>query len=213
MTEPDRPYELKIPVLNLSVPLDKRAVRWLGVVVVIGSAAWAWTQLRADLLDKAMIPRAQLVQLEEMQRHFAEAHESETPVKRDLKDIARIRYYRSDGCIYVGRLSDDGSIATTLYVVDPNRIPKEKPPEVSEVRDGGLFSTPAYASDCGGRCLNPHPGPFRSWYGERKGDWVQLWRQWEEGCTHFQMWNLAYNYGDSNPDGSPRVTWTCCRPH
>jgi hypothetical protein len=57
---------------------------------------------------------------------------------------------------------------------------------------------------CGGACWNPHPGPFRWWYGQANGCWVQLWRQWQEGCTHYQMFNSCGNYFD------PQIYWTCC---
>jgi hypothetical protein len=58
--------------------------------------------------------------------------------------------------------------------------------------------------ECGGHCLNPHPGQFRSWYGQANGCWVQVWRQWPEGCTHYQMFNTCNNYFD------PQIYWTCC---
>ncbi len=57
---------------------------------------------------------------------------------------------------------------------------------------------------CGGGCLNPHPGQFGSWYGPANGCWVQLWRQWADGCTHYQMYNTCGNYFD------PQIHWTCC---
>jgi hypothetical protein len=57
---------------------------------------------------------------------------------------------------------------------------------------------------CAGRCLNPHPGPFRSWNGQVNGCWVQVWRQWPEGCTHYQWFNSCANYWD------PQIWWTCC---
>lgn len=63
---------------------------------------------------------------------------------------------------------------------------------------------------CRGRCLDPHPGQFRSWYGQRNGCWVQVWRQWPEGCTHYQMFNSCQNQWDVHPNGQPRVHWTCC---
>jgi hypothetical protein len=63
---------------------------------------------------------------------------------------------------------------------------------------------------CNRGCLNPHPGQFRWWYGAQQGDWVEVWRQWSEGCTHVQMFNPRVRSWDSNPDGSARVRWTCC---
>ena len=61
-----------------------------------------------------------------------------------------------------------------------------------------------------GRCVDPHPGPFRSWYGERNGCWVAVWRQWPDGCTHYQWFNACNNYWDLYPNGAPKVYWTNC---
>jgi hypothetical protein len=79
------------------------------------------------------------------------------------------------------------------------------PPVVSS-----LNSFAAQGPGCNRRCLNPHPGAFKSWNGAKNGCWLQVWRRWPEGCTHFQWFNTCYNVWDSNPDGSPKVTWTCC---
>jgi len=74
-----------------------------------------------------------------------------------------------------------------------------------------LTSIPAQAPPgCNRGCLNPHPGNFQSWVGSVNGCWQQVWRRWPEGCTHFQWYNTCYNVWDTNPDGSPRITWTCC---
>jgi hypothetical protein len=55
-----------------------------------------------------------------------------------------------------------------------------------------------------GRCLNPHPGPFRTWNGQQNGCFVQIWRQWEDGCTHYQWYNAC----SGTPAGP--ITWTYC---
>lgn len=61
-----------------------------------------------------------------------------------------------------------------------------------------------------GRCVDPHPGPFKSWYGEKNGCWVAVWRQWPDGCTHYQWFNACNNYWDVYPNGAPKVYWTNC---
>jgi len=63
---------------------------------------------------------------------------------------------------------------------------------------------------CRGRCLNPHPNQYRTWYGQQNGCFVQVWRGWPEGCQHYQWYNSCNGYWDVNPDGSARVYWTCC---
>ncbi len=59
-----------------------------------------------------------------------------------------------------------------------------------------------------------HPGEFRTWYGDKAqaGDgsvWVEVWREFEDGCVHFQM-QRSDGWWDMNPDGSPRVCWVFC---
>lgn len=64
---------------------------------------------------------------------------------------------------------------------------------------------------CQGRCINPHPGAdFQSWDGQENGCLVQKWRRWTDGCTHYQWYDRCQNTWDNEPDGRPRVTWTCC---
>jgi hypothetical protein len=64
---------------------------------------------------------------------------------------------------------------------------------------------------CNGRCLNPHPNQFKTWYGERKGTWVQVYRQWADGCTHYQWFDTRTNTWDVDPrTNAPKISWTCC---
>ena len=63
---------------------------------------------------------------------------------------------------------------------------------------------------CAGRCLDPHPGEFRYWYGQQNGCWIQVWRAWPEGCQHYQWYNSCNGSWDSYPNGAPRVYWNCC---
>lgn len=55
-----------------------------------------------------------------------------------------------------------------------------------------------------GRCWNPHPGQFRTWPGQQNGCAVQVWRQFQDGCTHFQWYNKCNNIWD------PQIYWTYC---
>ena len=64
---------------------------------------------------------------------------------------------------------------------------------------------------CGGGCLNPHPGNFASQNGRTQGCWLQVWRTWQDGCSHYQWFNVCASSRDSLPNGQPRVYWTCCR--
>jgi hypothetical protein len=84
---------------------------------------------------------------------------------------------------------------------------------------GALCSRPAFdvprplsavQGQCNGRCLNPHPGEFKTWNGQVNGCQVQVWRQWPDGCLHAQWYDSCNGSWDTDPAGNPRVTWTCC---
>ena len=74
--------------------------------------------------------------------------------------------------------------------------------------DGEPGFTPVQATR--GRCQNPHPGQFSSWSGTKQGCWLQVWRRWSDGCTHYQWFNSCSSSWDSDPSGRPRVYWTRC---
>ncbi|HUQ68393.1 MAG TPA: hypothetical protein VM165_02650, partial [Planctomycetaceae bacterium] len=62
-----------------------------------------------------------------------------------------------------------------------------------------------------GQCqAGAHVGQFTTKYGKRDGCWVQIWRTFEDGCQHYQMFNSCGGFWDTNPDGSPKVSWTHC---
>ena len=73
-----------------------------------------------------------------------------------------------------------------------------------------FISATTQAPSCRGKCLDPHPGQFRQWAGQKNGCWVQTWRSWPEGCQHYQWYNFCNGYWDSYPNGAPRVFWSCC---
>jgi hypothetical protein len=74
---------------------------------------------------------------------------------------------------------------------------------------GGPPTAAAPVQACSGRCSSPHSGSFETREGERKGCWVQVWRQWPDGCAHYQWFNTCESYWDSDANG-PKVHWTCC---
>jgi hypothetical protein len=55
-----------------------------------------------------------------------------------------------------------------------------------------------------GTCLNPHPGQFRYWSQPVAACVEQVWRQWPDGCTHYQIHNFCNNLWD------PAIHWTFC---
>jgi len=61
-----------------------------------------------------------------------------------------------------------------------------------------------------GRCQSPHPGNFSQSNGERKGCWVQVYRQWPDGCKQYQWFDSCYGVWDKNPNGTEKITWEVC---
>jgi hypothetical protein len=97
---------------------------------------------------------------------------------------------------FVPPLSPEDQIWPSLRFksqIETNALPTAAPPRTPQ-----------------GACLNPHPGNFKSWYGQRNGCWLQVWRQFPDNCTHYQWFNTCGGYWEVNPDGSPRVFWTAC---
>jgi len=80
--------------------------------------------------------------------------------------------------------------------------PEQKSDWIRDTEISQLQLTPVQMA--GGRCVNPHQGAYNQWYGQVNGCFVQVWRQWADGCTHFQWFNRCYNYFD------PSINWTHC---
>lgn len=53
-------------------------------------------------------------------------------------------------------------------------------------------------------CLNPHPWGFRTWWGPANGCIAPFYRQWNDGCTHYQLYNACNGLWD------PGINWTFC---
>ena len=92
-----------------------------------------------------------------------------------------------------------------LRSFDPAAAEKPATPDLAKTTEARLAAAAPI-----GRCLNPHPGAFKTRYGETKECWIQVWRDFADGCKHYQWFNKCGTYWDANPDGTPRVYWTEC---
>lgn len=52
----------------------------------------------------------------------------------------------------------------------------------------------------------PHPWAFTTSWGPANGCWAPFYRRWNDGCTHYQMFNTCSGQWD------PRIYWTYCNP-
>jgi hypothetical protein len=190
---------------------ETQAPRWvltaLALVLVAGIASVVYRKAYAE-------PEGMLISLKDANKQLAaeveeySLHAMEEPQKHELfeeQDGRLILRVFKDHCVLIQRQTIRGT--RTKLVPDLARGLSSR----LQRPDTWSFIPPVIAqANCQRGCLNPHPGDFKWWYGKRQGDWVEVWRQWPEGCTHVQMFNVQSRSWDSNPDGSAKVHWTCC---
>jgi hypothetical protein len=201
---PQKYFPVKAFGVETQVP--RWAVTALALCLVVG-AVFTVYRIYAE-------PERQLLSLRDANRQLAaeveeySLHVMEEPQKHELfeeQDGRLILRVFRDHCVLIQRQTRNGT--RTKLVLDLARavsLQREAPAKL------GWVPVAQAQQACQRGCLNPHPGEFRWWYGQRSGDWVEVWRQWPEGCTHFQMFNVQTRAWDSNPDGSAKVRWTCC---
>lgn len=69
--------------------------------------------------------------------------------------------------------------------------------------DDALKGEPVQA----GFCMNPHPGQFRFWWGPPLDQCNSpMYRQFADGCTHFQIFNRCSNAWNA------QINWVTCNP-
>lgn len=133
-------------------------------------------------------------EMDEYNLHIAEPAETSAVLLDDARGKLTISRY-ADGCILLARSVTNGKRAKLILDLarDQHAAPR---------RSGRWFEVPVVAA--APQCLNPHPGAFRTWNGQRQGCFVQVWRQWPDGCTHVQMFDTCHGVWDLN------VNWTTC---
>jgi len=150
--------------------------------------------------------------------HDAQDHPEETAI-----DASRKIYYRyfanSDHCVFIRRQTGDHD--QTQWVRDPSYHEHDVDtghPAVSGQhaavvttewsamsRLGRAIDSLLPAASAGSNCLNPHPGQYRYWWGPPMDQCNSpMYRQFGDGCTHYQIYNRCANAWDS------RITWTNC---
>jgi len=192
----------------MTLPIHPKAVAWISVLVCIGIASIIYTQVLKTPENIVSIKEVNERLANEIEEYGL--HAMEAPAKHELLEDAdgalALRVF-SDHCVLIQRKTLRG--IRTRLVLDlareglraQNRV---EPPAI------GLMPVVSAQGACNRGCLNPHPGQFRWWYGQRRGEWVEVWRQWPEGCTHVQLMHPASGNWETNGDGSPRVRWSCC---
>lgn len=197
----------RFEAFGFKVPLPPWAVSVLAAVVIMAVGIFLWRKIVDDpdkiVTDLKAVNRDMAFQVDEYGRHAME-----DPIKHEALEDADggllLRVY-TDHCVLIQRRTRDGMLTKLVPDLARSRVRAESrqvPPPPS------WSILPTVSAQ--GRCWNPHPGPFTWWYGGRRGDWVEVWRQWPDGCRHFQMMHVPSGAWATNPDGSPSVNWITC---
>ena len=215
---------IKIPGLECTLPLSRWAVTAIALLIIGGVACaiyytLIYPHIQGDNALRQKVDPFTLRQLQESQKHAGHAPDHVASPYNGERGHIDVSYYSSDGCLLVTRRMADPAIPEEKLWIQELSRDKLSPapgPIHGMFRSGGLslgLVTPAFAQQgagaCGGRCLSQHPGQFQSWSGERRGCWVQVWRQWPDGCKHYQWYNSCSSYWDEERR-VPRLYWVCC---
>lgn len=185
----------------------------LALVLIAGIAMVVYRKAYAE-------PEGILVSLKDANKQLASEveeyslHAMEEPQRHELFEDQdgklMLRVFR-DHCVLIQRQSSKGTrsklvvdLARAANITSTRQI--VPPTEQVSLLPVAFAAQPG----CQRGCLNPHPGNFRWWYGQARGEWVEVYRSWPEGCQHVQMFNPRAGIWDSNPDGTARVKWLCC---
>lgn len=208
---------LTITIFGVTLPVPDWARGAVGVLVLLGVAALIvvnlWPAIQASILPLITAQQANQQANREVSEYGRHMIDVPTTAWQDPDGVFTLRTF-SDHCVLIVRRVGN-QVLTKLI---PDLTLEEEKSSAAVIPTKGPLDWPLAilhsiepTLEAQGGCLNPHQGPFNTWYGARDGCWIQVWRQWPDGCTHRQMLNTCQGYWDSNPDGSPRVTWTACR--
>jgi hypothetical protein len=143
----------------------------------------------------------------------------------DPDNYIHFRFYsKSDKCVEILR-KEGGEHYPSQWIKDPryhrhdthnasvdpdqNHPAWTRPAEaLAFVQSGELFPFQKLEmKPVQGFCINPHPGNFRYWWGQPIDACNSpMYRQFGDGCTHYQIYNRCANAWD------PQIYWTYCHP-
>jgi hypothetical protein len=172
----------KISVAGVSLEdVPGWAVSLVAVIIVSVVAFGLWWKTVRDpsrqLVTLREANNALHAEVEEYNKHIGEVAETTSVLMNDVRGKLTAGRY-NDGCILLTRTIPGGlkskliaDLALDLHGAEPK-----------------AFNWPAMpVVEAQGRCLNPHPGVFTWSYGQKNGCWVEVWRRFQDGCTHVQM--------------------------
>lgn len=197
----------EIKVAGLAIPIPNWCVPVFGILVVLYVAYALLSQPAQTIYNRYVSGTAEESDAAEAYKHFAEV--ARATVRQDAAGGILEAKLFEDGCMSVSWQSAISGIPPHPHFIRKITIADATAPpagSMSKLDLSVLMADPAPQPGC----LNPHPGPFQWHYGDRNGCWIQVWRIFTDGCTHFQWFNSCNNFWDVNQDGSPKVQWTQC---
>lgn len=194
---------------GFSVPMPPWARTGFGVIAVVAIAFGVYRYYFPTVPELVSVKQAN-AQLQLEVRHYNQ-HIVDEPVAAmenaidpSASDVVRALRVRvrifEDGCLLISRRS--GATSNTRLLVDSVNVPAstwvpDLMPTVSAAQSG-----------CSGHPPNVR---FTTNYGRKiDGCWVEVHRNFEDSCSHIQLFNACTNTWATEPNGAPRVQWTRC---
>jgi hypothetical protein len=176
------------------IPCPSWVAPFFGVIAVVGLGFGVYrfyNPIEPELITVRKANETLKMELDEYNRHIME-DPAASFTDQSTKVIIRIF---EDGCLLVSRRQVTRLLLDSSFRRSSVGLGFEAVLEASEQN----------------RCLNPHPGRFQAAQGQRVDRcWMEVWRNFEDGCQHVQMFNTCTNGWATNPDGTPQVRWTRC---
>ena len=230
--DPDTAVQNRIiKIGSFELPIPAWCAPAFGVIAVLYVGYTLLNQPAQTAYATYLVGRTEQQDSNEAYKHFYEPPTAELH-NTSAGGTLEAKLFR-DGCVSVAWTSAQASAPPRPHFIrkvaaDPGAPPApQSAPTGSIGRDfpgmmlaglgipGGGIPAPwlerPVAAPSATTCLNPHPGDYSTSYGPHNGCWVQVWRQFKDGCQHYQWFNTCANVWDVNRDGSPRVYWSQCR--
>jgi len=174
------------------------APKWaIGIAVIAGVAVWGYSMVARPELAALTAEQARAnlqASIDEFGRHYAEQPESSATLLDDARGKLVVSRY-ADGCLLIARSAPAKAGRTKLVVdllsKDPDGVPHAH----------NLIQSLVEPVEARGQCYAPLQHPctqrpngacFDSWYGQRQGCMIEVWRRWSDGCQQSQWLDTCH---------------------
>jgi len=210
--------EIKGYGVSLKIPLPKWAVTGIAAVIVVGLVGVGAYLAKTYLVDRIAVPIQALNEYKEVAKHSTEPTEQRVENIVTFPDTTRVTviHHPSDGCDQIVRWIPAKQKGESRWIFGPGLTPEKQALAVAPdasilnlVRRASIVPDRSSSEGAGG-CLNPHPGRFTE-QSQPAGQCVtKVFRYFEDGCYHYQLYNPCSGTWDVTANGAPRVYWQRC---